>query len=79
MTARFISECPNNSEAGTSGMNTNMEMNDAITLRDGVYYVRLALPWVEAPIEIALHGIATIADALAAYAIFINSTRMSLA
>jgi hypothetical protein len=60
-------------------MNTNMETNDAITLRDGVYYVRLALPWAEAPLEIALHGIATITDALVAYAIFINSSRMCLA
>jgi len=52
-----------------------METNDAITLRDGIYYIRLALPWAEAPLDIALHGIATIADALIAYGILIGSSR----
>jgi len=52
-----------------------METNDAITLRDGVYYIRLALPWAEAPLDIALHGIGTITDALVAYVILNDSSR----
>jgi hypothetical protein len=56
-----------------------METNDAITLRDGIYYIRLSLPWAEAPVDIALHGIATIADALVAYGILNNSSRMVFA
>jgi len=60
-------------------MDTAMETNDAITLRDGIYYIRLALPWAEAPLDIALHGIATIADALIAYGILIGSSRAMFA
>ncbi|MDB6039108.1 MAG: hypothetical protein JWM99_2949 [Verrucomicrobiales bacterium] len=56
-----------------------METNDAITLRDGIYYIRLLLPWAEAPVDIALHGIASIADALVAYGILNNSSRMVFA
>jgi len=56
-----------------------METNDAITLRDGVYYIRLAFPWAEAPLDIALHGIGTITDALVAYGILNNSSRMAFA
>jgi hypothetical protein len=66
------------SQAVSSGKDTKMETNDAITLRDGVFYIRLALPWAEAPSEIALHGIGTIADALVAYGILIHSSRMAL-
>ena len=61
------------------GKKHSMEINDAITLRDGVYYIRLAFPWTEAPLDIALHGIGTITDALVAYGILTNSPRLVFA
>jgi hypothetical protein len=56
-----------------------METSDAITLRDGVYHIRLAFPWAEAPLDIALHGIGTITEALVAYGILNNSSRKAFA
>ncbi len=67
-TVKFFRDIRINFESVSSGMNTAfMENNDAITLREGIYYLRLA--WAEASLEIALHGIGTITDAFIAYGI----------